>query len=200
MAATPSDGTASGDDGARWGEWMARGQAGDNAAYHDLLQAIVPYVRAIARRYLGSGGELDDAVQEVLIVLHGVRHTYEPTRPFKPWLGTIAARRCIDIGRQRSRRARREVFDEQSVAGMSDGGDGPERALERSQQAHAVHAAVAGLAPKMRVAVRRVHFEELTHHEAAHGTTQSPGSIKVACHRALTKLKTAIGAQDSRND
>ena len=38
------------DDQDAWGAWMARAQAGDTAAYHALLSAVVPYLRAIARR------------------------------------------------------------------------------------------------------------------------------------------------------
>lgn len=190
----PLEGSQLPDDGARWGAWMARAQAGDTASYHALLQAIVPYVRAIARRHLGSNGELEDAVQDVLILVHDIRHTYEPARPFKPWLGTIASRRCIDIVRQRTRRTRREVFDDTTFDHLSDPGDGPERALERAQQARAVRSAVQRLSPKMQDAVQRVHFQELSHDEAAQGTSNTPGAIKVACHRALKTLKTAIGA------
>ena len=85
-----------------WGAWMARAQAGDQQDYRRLLQAIGPYLRAIARRMLGQD-EAEDAVQEILLVVHGVRHTYEPGRPFRPWLSTIATRRCIDILRRRIR-------------------------------------------------------------------------------------------------
>ncbi len=82
-------------DDACWAALMLRAQDGDTVAYHQLLQEIAPYVRAIARRYLGRGEDAEDGVQEVLLVVHGIRHTFERGRPFKPWLGTIAARRCM---------------------------------------------------------------------------------------------------------
>ena len=85
-----------------WGTWMALAQAGDRQAYQALLQAIGPYLRAIARRLLGHE-DVEDAVQEILLVVHGIRHTYQPGRPFKPWLATIASRRCIDLLRRRQR-------------------------------------------------------------------------------------------------
>lgn len=179
------------DDDARWGRWMARAQAGDGAAYHALLQAIVPYVRAIARRCLGPGADIDDAVQEVLIVVHEIRHTYEPARPFKPWLGTIASRRCIDIARQRGRRARREVYDDDTLAGLHDGAGTPEDQHAQLQQARRMRQAVDRLAPGMRDAVRQVYLDAAPVGDAPPSTA---GAIKVACHRALKTLKAALGA------
>ena len=55
-------------------------------------------------RMTGSVYDAEDMVQEILIVVHDIRHTYEPGRPLKPWLATIATRRCIDHLRQRMRR------------------------------------------------------------------------------------------------
>lgn len=183
----------SADDGLRWSGWMARAQAGDATAYQALLQSIVPYVRAIARRYLGASSEIDDAVQEVLILVHEIRHTYEPERPFKPWLGTIASRRCIDIARKRSRHARREVFDEDALAQLHDDGDTPEDLHRRRQDAQHVHRALGRLAPRMREAVRHVYFDETPPDAAPHAGASTPGAIKVACHRALKTLKAALG-------
>ena len=54
-----------------WGAWMARAQAGDRAAYHALLQAIGPYLRAIARRILGHE-EVEDAAQDLRFTLGAV--------------------------------------------------------------------------------------------------------------------------------
>lgn len=185
------------DDGALWGQWMARAQAGDKVVYQALLRAVVPYVAAIARRYLANRGDgkrddVDDAVQEVLLVLHDIRHTYEPSRPFKPWLATIAARRCIDISRQRSRHARRELYDEEALLAMHDPGESPEHALALRQRSLAVHRAVARLPPKMRDAVQRVHLQDQSLDVASLESGQSAGAIKVACHRALKSLRTAL--------
>ena len=148
---------------------------------------------AIARRYLRNGGDVEDAVQEVLIVLHDIRHTYAPGRPFTPWLGTIAARRCIDLSRQRTRHARRELYDEETLLGMHDTGDSPEDALARGQSSRALHQAVERLSPRMRDAVQRVHLQDQSLAEASLESGQTSGAIKVACHRAIKTLKADLG-------
>src|SRR5215469_10292953 len=79
-----------------WAALMARAQDGDKAAYRALLTAITPYIRALARRALRDAADVDDVVQDVLLSLHQIRHTYDPSRPFAPWLATIARRRIVD--------------------------------------------------------------------------------------------------------
>ena len=59
----------------------------------DLLTEIEPYIRSIAIGYLSRFAEMEDAVQDVLMTVHSIRQTYDPNRPFGPWLVTIAHRR-----------------------------------------------------------------------------------------------------------
>lgn len=77
--------------GGQWTMLMARAQDGDREAYRTLLTEIEPYVRSIAIRYLNSSSDLEDAVQDVLMTVHSIRQTYDPNRPFGPWLVAIAA-------------------------------------------------------------------------------------------------------------
>jgi RNA polymerase sigma-70 factor (ECF subfamily) len=39
---------------------------------------------------------VDDAVQDTLLAIHEKRHTYDPARPFEPWLAAIARYKWID--------------------------------------------------------------------------------------------------------
>ena len=65
------------DDGARWSRLMLLAQDGDGQAYQRLLTEVAPYLRAMARRHLAHSPlhEVEDAVQEVLLAVHGIRHT-----------------------------------------------------------------------------------------------------------------------------
>ena len=159
--------------------------------------AVVVEMRAIARRMLGQD-EAEDAVQEILLVVHGVRHTYEPGRPFRPWLSTIATRRCIDILRRHQREGLR-VGDALAVEAQVDEAPDPLARLEQVQRGERLHAAVAGLSPGQRDAVRLLHLQELSLREAeAHGR-QRAGALKVASHRALKALRRALqGDEDAR--
>lgn len=174
-----------------WSQLMAQAQAGDRDAYRRLLHAVTPYLRAIARRHLGAD-EVDDAVQEILIVVHDIRHTYEPGRPFKPWLSTIASRRCIDLLRRRMTRLGHEAdmgIDDIDVVEPSPG---PEALALRDDAATRLRREVDRLPPHQRRAVTRVHLDEHGLGDAAAESGQSAGSLKVACHRALKSLRQAL--------
>ena len=162
--------------------------------------AIAPYVRAIARRYLGHGEDTEDAVQEVLMVVHGIRHTFERGRPFKPWLGTIASRRCIDLLRRRAHRARHEMADEIDVEFHAHGDPGPEDTLTREQDARRVRGAVDALPPRQRDAIALLRLQELSLNEAAETSKQTVGSLKVACHRAIGALQRTLAGKDHPHD
>lgn len=188
------------DSGARWAEWMLLAQDGDRDAYHRLLVGIAPYLRAIARRYLGRGEDAEDAVQDILMIVHDIRHTFERGRPFKPWLNTIASRRCIDLLRRRSRRLQSEIATEDDMGEQMDGGPGPDEATAQLRQAESLHQAVDGLSPRQREAIRLLRLSELSLKEAAEQSHQSVGSLKVACHRALKSLQQVLAQKDQSHD
>lgn len=187
-------------DSEQWAAWMLLAQDGDRAAYHALLQAISPYVRAITRRYLGRDEDAEDAVQDVLMIVHGIRHTFEAGRPFKPWLGTIASRRCIDLLRRRSQRMRHELESEGAEADAIHGDYGPEENASRERESNHLHQAVAALPERQREAVRLLRLNELSLNEASAASDQSVGSLKVACHRAIRSLHAALAGKGNTHD
>jgi RNA polymerase sigma-70 factor (ECF subfamily) len=198
----PDEGVVEGEDASRWSAWMELAQKGDRAAYHALLSAITPYLRSIARRYMRQEQDTENMVQEILIVVHDIRHTYEPGRPLKPWLATIATRRCIDHLRQRMRRGLQEIHDEEVLDRLADDSPAatPEARLQREQEDQVVQRAVRALPARQREAVDLLRIQELSLKEAAAASDQSVGSLKVACHRAMKALQRAMGGKEQDHD
>src|SRR5579872_2497378 len=92
-----------------WSKLMARAQDGDRQAYRMLLEDLAPYLRSIASRCFTQASDVEDVVQDVLLTVHVVRHAYDPSRPFGPWLLAIANRRIIDRLRRETRQKAREI-------------------------------------------------------------------------------------------
>lgn len=176
------------------GELMERAQRGDRIAYESLLQAATRIIRGLAWRYRGAAGETEDVVQDVLIHLHEIRHTYDPARPFAPWLVAVARRRIIDACRRQRRITGREVplpEGDETFAAAATYQMG-ERALEGRMLARAL----AALPPGQRQAIELVKLRELTLKEAAAASGASAGALKVAVHRALAALRRAMAQKD----
>lgn len=168
--------------------WMAAAQAGDRRAYEKLLADSVALIRAAARRQGVAHDHLDDVVQETLITVHRVRHTYDPARSYDAWITAIANRRAIDALRSRGRRDSRELHDEFALDSHPDVDDAS-AVTESGQRAQRLHEAIAELPPGQREAVEQLGLRELSLSEAAELTGRNSGALKVNLHRALKALR-----------
>src|ERR1700733_13775128 len=77
------------DKSASRGRFMERAQKGDREAFQALFADIGPLVTLFVRRRVFDQAEVDDVCQEALLAVFKSRHTYQPARPFEPWLFAI---------------------------------------------------------------------------------------------------------------
>jgi RNA polymerase sigma-70 factor (ECF subfamily) len=169
-----------------WSRLMAKAQDGDREAFLRLLQEIVPYLRKLARRQLQTVEDVEDAVQDTLLTIHAIRQSYDPRRPFGPWLVAIASRRIIDRARRRTVLLAREVAiePEHETFSVADA-NFHERAWERRR----LRKAVESLPLAQRQAITLLRLRELSLKEAALESGRSVAALKVAAHRALKALR-----------
>lgn len=168
--------------------WMAAAQAGDRQAYERVLADSLGLIRSVVRRRGVPVDAQDDVVQETLLTVHRVRHTYDPSRSYDAWLAAIAERRAIDTLRSQGRRSRREVHDDVALDRHA-GHDDTSAESERTQRAQHLQAAIAGLPPRQREAVQQLGLAERSLAEAAAHTGRNAGALKVNLHRALKALR-----------
>lgn len=171
-------------DPAEWPALMARAQAGDNAAYRRLLTAVAPWLRGVVRRVLGHAADTEDAVQDILLTLHSVRHTYDPARPFRPWLAGIARHRLADRLRARGRILANELplpddFDPPAPEAQ------PLAGIDR----RALRAGLEALPAGQRQAITLLKLQDMSLREASAASGQSIAALKVATHRGLKALR-----------
>lgn len=175
-----------------WSILMARAQSGDSEAYRRLLEQITPYVHALAIRRSRDPSDAEDAVQDVLLTIHAIRHTYDPSRPFGPWLVTIAHRRIVDWVRRRERTRSREAAIEprhETFRAVQTNID------EAGSDGRALRAAVDSLPPVQRQAIKLLKLQEMSLKEAAAMSGMSIASLKVTTHRALKRLRRILAGR-----
>lgn len=176
-----------------WATLMARAQAGDHDAYRRLLRAITPYIRAIARKSLREPADTEDAVQDVLTTLHTVRHTFDPHRPFRPWLAGIARYRLLDRLRGAGRRAAREVALGPEHETFSANVTNHE---EVATDAPALRRAIKALPAGQRQAIELTKLQEMSLKDASLVSGISVGALKVATHRGMVRLRQLLTGKD----
>jgi RNA polymerase sigma-70 factor (ECF subfamily) len=174
----------------RWRQLMRAAQDGDNAAYAALLSEILPVLRRFVAYRWPSAPDVEDIVQEVLLSVHTVRHTYDPARPFMPWLMTIAMRRTIDAARRRTARNANETTVDAMPETFS--GDDTKNEQETSDDQEAIRRALAQLPDGQRQAVELMKVRGLSLLEASAVTGKSVASLKVSVHRGLKTMREVL--------
>ncbi len=175
---------------------MRAAQTGDTQAYERVLKACVPLIGATARRTGVKPDRVDDVVQDTLMTIHRALSTYDPSRPFAPWLRAIAARRAIDSLRLHGRHGAREVQDDVAYMAHAEPGGDAEAAVNRRDDAARLRAAVATLPPLQRQAVELLALSERSLEEASRETGRTKGALKVNLHRALRALRARVERLD----
>ena len=179
-----------------WSILMVRAQGGDAAAYRRLLEEIAPYIRSRAAKLCRDPDEVEDAVQDTLLTIHAIRQTYDPSRPFGPWLVAIAKRRIVDrLRRSGVRRERETSLTREHETFPAAQSNNPAEAPERRALGLAIHRLPIG----QRRAIELLKLKEMSLKEAAANTGMSITALKVATHRGLKALRRLLaGGEEMR--
>ena len=165
---------------------MLAAQGGDGVAYKVLLGELALWLRRYYARRLPPS-MTEDAVQNVLLAIHEKRHTYDPVRPFGPWLAAIARYKWIDRLRALKAEASEPLDDNMSVP---DHGDAVIAGSTLRQLLTELTAAQAE-------AIRLVKLEGYSVEETSRATGQSVSLVKVNIHRGLKRLANNIKASQN---
>ena len=169
----------------QWGHLMVAAQGGESHAYEQLLRELDSWLRRYyARRLPGVAAE--DARQDALLAIHAKRHAYVPSRPFGPWVATIARYKWIDQVRSASRFAALPLHDDMPI------GDHGEAAMS----AVMVDGLLRQLKPAQARVIQLVRLQGVSIEAAAGATGQSAALVRVNIHRGLKKL-AALAARDA---
>jgi RNA polymerase sigma-70 factor, ECF subfamily len=173
---------------------MVAAQAGHRAVYAQLLREIVPFIRAVVQHQQRTRDRVEEVVQDVLLSIHRVRHTYDPGRPFTHWLSMIARRRSIDALRRRRRSETVEVADDTAYETFAD--PAANRVMEAYGASEGLSEAIAGLSPPQREAIELLKLREMSLAEASAASGRSVAALKVNVHRAIKALRARLAGEE----
>jgi RNA polymerase sigma-70 factor (ECF subfamily) len=176
---------------------VGRLQRGDEAAFEELVRNHGGRLLSVARRFLGSSEDAQDAVQEAFIRAFKAIHTFEERAQLQTWLHRILVNTALMKLRER-RRKPEESIDELLPTFAADGHQTVESRewsdalLEQKETAGLVRDAIARLPEPYRVVLVLRDLEERDTAETARilGTTTTV--VKVRLHRARQALRTLL--------
>src|SRR5262245_624801 len=165
----------------RWGMLVSAAQRGDEVAYETFLVELQAWLPRYYRHRCPSSA-IDDAVQEALLAVHAKRQTYDPARPFGPWLTAIVRYKWIDW----VRRLKRE-----GAVPLANDVQGPDHG-SRWTSAILLDELIAYLNPAQTEVIRLVKLNGASIQEASDATGQSTSLVKVNIHRGLKRLAALL--------
>lgn len=161
-------------------------QQGERDAFRRLFEAYKDRVYSIAFYFFsGDDASAKDITQQVFLKLFTRIEQFRRESDFATWLYRLVVNTCLDEQRKRQR-------------WISFGETGePTQMIERRSQedryirleiADSVRTAIAGLKPKLRLAILLKYFEELSYEEMADVLGCSMGTVASRLNRAHTIL------------
>ena len=165
-----------------WSTWMRAAVAGDQAAYRRVLSAMAPVLRGIVRARAGAmdANWCEDVVQETLLAIHLKRATWDPALPLRPWVYAIARHKLIDAFRRRGRAVHLSVEDFAETLPAAETPD--------SLEMRDAGLLIDRLQDRDAALLRCLALEARGQDECGQRLGLTPGTLRVALHRALQRL------------
>lgn len=178
---------------------MLRFQAGEDAAFDELVARNTPKIYALIFRFLGDQNQVEDLTQEVFLRVYRTAKRYTPTAKFSTWLYRIAANLSFNVLRSRSK------VHPVSLDAGSDEGEGyhrdvpdegalpPAESLTADELRSKVIQAINDLPENQKVAIILNKYEHKTYEEIADVLHCSAMAVKSLLSRARANLHESLG-------
>jgi RNA polymerase sigma-70 factor (ECF subfamily) len=179
-------------------QWVTAALQGDQDAFADLVYAYQDSVYNLCYRMLGERVEAEDAAQEAFLRAYLNLQRYDPQRPFKTWLLSIASNYCID--RLRRRRLQWMSLDDEPTAdrlALSSDEPEPEPATLTREHSAAVQALLNELSPDYRAVVVLRYWYDYSYVEIADMMDTTESAVKSRLFRARQALADKLGDEQA---
>jgi RNA polymerase sigma-70 factor (ECF subfamily) len=171
-------------DAAADADLAARAREGDAEAFAGLVRRYQDSVFGVCYRLLGERRSAEDLAQEAFIRAYTHLASYQPERPFGPWVRRVAANLCIN--QLNLRQPAIEPLEEDERLGSAEAG--PEEQAARREQARSIQEAIQRLPPRQRAVVELSHFHGLSYVEIATELRLPLSDVKSHLFRARKRL------------
>ncbi|MBI3411821.1 MAG: RNA polymerase sigma factor [Planctomycetes bacterium] len=179
-------------------ELLAYFRRGQREAFGVLLRRYEGELYGYLRRYLGDAELAEDVFQNTFLQVFTKINRYDPDRPVRPWLYTVATNQAIDALR-RSARFQAMSLDQEREDAAADSpqllsllesrGPNPLDQVQGEERGQLVRASVERLPEFLRQVVLLAYYQGLKYKDIADILSIPVGTVKSRLHAALCKLQ-----------
>jgi len=160
---------------------------GDKNAYGELVLKYQKRLFRFLLMMLKSQDSARDILQEAFVKGYTALDTFDPEKPFYPWIATIARNLAINSIKKSERETPASEY-ENLLESVPDSTDNPLDRIIVEENDRRFAAAVTALPDKFRAVFVLRTFEKLSYEEIAAKLDISPGTVDSRLHRARQKL------------
>ena len=174
---------------------MRAAQAGDPAAFAEIVRRYQRAVHRIAYGLTRNAGEADDLAQETFVRAYQAIGRFRVGEPLYPWLARIASNQALSL--LRSRRRKPETPLEPLIeAGRQWGAeDDPTQGVADRERRRHLQQAMAELTPEHQAVLVLRGVEDLSYEEIADTLKIPVGTVMSRLSRARQELKAKLDAR-----
>jgi len=190
---------------------LDRSAAGDEGAFREIVNRYKNGLYAFLRNFLNRQDVIDDVFQETFLQLFTSSESFDPTRPLRPWLYTIAANKAKDALRKMQRTAAVPIgtmteSDEMSFGDMlnvlGSEEERPFEGIERDEIATNVRRVIADMPDNLREILVLAYFNKFSYKQMAQVLSIPIGTVKSRLHTAVGRFakdwKAAVRSKKSQ--
>ena len=171
--------------------------AGSRAAFGALVERFEAPLFRYLRVRTGNRADAEELVQEAFLQAWRSVHAYDPSRPFRGWLYTIAAR----LAASRARRRHEDAIGDEMLEALPLPGRAPSAVDTRDEERNLWRIALSVLGPEQREARWLRYAEDLSTDEVARILGKRVVTTRVLVHRARKRLVEHLaGCADEREN
>lgn len=173
------------------GHLARRVQRGESEAFEVLARKYIRSVYAVVSSFLSGQEDIDDSVQETFLRALEKVQSFDPRRPFAPWLYQIA--RNVARSRWKYLKSRQhEDLTECERLPAETQGDDPGTLAESSELRRYLAAAIDSLPERQRAAFRLHDVEGFKAAEIAEMLGVNDGTVRANVHHARRGLRKRL--------
>jgi RNA polymerase sigma-70 factor (ECF subfamily) len=177
-------------------EVMLRVKAGDDSAFHHLVEKfrrpLVGFLYRMARNHAVA----EELAQEVFLRVYRSRQTYQASAKFTTWMYRIATNLAVNYARDTRRRRGEVSLDEPGEGGMAfqvaDDQPSAEQELLRRERRRAIRRHVEALPERQRLAVVMHKYQGMDYRQIAQVLKLSESATKSLLFRAYETLRESL--------
>jgi RNA polymerase sigma-70 factor (ECF subfamily) len=178
-------------------ELLARYEAGDEAAFREIVSRYKNSLYAFLKQFLNRQELVEDVFQETFLQLFTSRDSFDPNRPLRPWLFTIAANKAKDALRKAQRTSAIPIgtisdSDEMSfndvLNTLTSEMTMPYETLEKNEISTRVAKIITNMPDNLREILILAYFNKFSYKQMAQILSIPIGTVKSRLHTAVARF------------